>query len=203
MRVPIPFTLLARRSTAGHARGQSLVEFTLVFPIMLLILLTVADFGRYFAAGITVESLARAAAETAAGEVVREPPPLGGAAYARLHRYAWQSVCDEAAGLPNVKYNGPGVQCDNIPTLVCVRDGVDPDCATVYNATGGIPAACSSFATPLTNTANGDGSSVEVRVCYRFSTLLPMEIPFIGGSLSPLSGDFFIERTRAFAVMDY
>ena len=45
---------------------------------------------------------------------------------------------------------------------------------------------------------------MEVRVCYRYSTLLPVDaIPAIGGPLSPLSGAFYIERQRAFTVVDY
>ena len=44
-------------------RGQSVVEFALVLPMLLVLLLGVADFGRVFAAGITVEAAARNAAE--------------------------------------------------------------------------------------------------------------------------------------------
>jgi hypothetical protein len=194
-----------RSLRARGASGQSLVEFTLVFPILLLLLLTVADFGRYFAAGIAVESIARTAAEVGATELVREGATLDAAAYGRIHDAAWQSVCDEASGLPNVVYTGPGTQCEDIPTLVCVHDGADPACGTVYNETSAPPSACSTFATTPSN-AVGTGETsrhVEVRVCYRFSTLLPIEIPFFGSSLSPLSGDFFIDRARMFAVMDY
>jgi hypothetical protein len=36
-------------------RGQALVEFSLVLPILLLLLLTVGDFGRLFAATITID----------------------------------------------------------------------------------------------------------------------------------------------------
>ena len=91
----------------SDSRGQSLVEFTLVFPIMLLLLLTVGDFGRVFASGITLESAARAAAETAAGDYLVElrlmplsTPPLTAAGYDRVHRAAWQSICAEASRQP-------------------------------------------------------------------------------------------------------
>ncbi|HEX4812270.1 MAG TPA: TadE/TadG family type IV pilus assembly protein [Nonomuraea sp.] len=193
------------RRPAQPQRGQSLVEFTLVFPILLLLLLTVADFGRYFAAGIAVESIARTAAEVGATHLVQEGAAVDTAGYGRIHNAVWQSVCEEASTLPNVTYNGPGLQCDDIATLVCVHDGVDPSCGSVYNETSTPPSACASFATTPSNSVGVSESSrhVEVRVCYRFSTLLPMDIPFIGGTLSPLSGDFFIDRTRMFSVMDY
>lgn len=191
-----------------------MVEFTLVIPILLLLLLTVADFGRFFAAGITVESIARTAAEFAAREYLREAAAVGGAplsaaAYARVHAYAWQTVCDEAAGLPGVTTGSPGDPCAGIPTVVCVHDVSDPDCDMSYNDAGGIPPECASLTTPQrpTNAKNGSGEAsryVEVRVCYRFSTILPtMEIASIGVPLAPLAGAFHIERERHFTVADY
>lgn len=190
------------RGPRGSSRGQSLAEFALVVPFLLLILLTVADFGRFFAAAIRVESLARTAAEVAAQEYLR----AGAVDYSAIHQYAWSSVCDEANGLPNVTYNGSATECAGIPTQVCVHDGTDPDCSTVYNASGGVPANCSVLFDPISNTqAGGTETSryVEVRVCYRFSTFLALKIPFIGGTLTPLAGDFYIQRVRTFTVADY
>ena len=191
--------------------GQSLVEFTLIFPIMLLILLTVADFGRYFAAGITIESIARTAAETAAEQYRVDllsgiDPVADPSEQARLHQVAWQSVCDESGSLPNVSLGSPGTQCPGIATMVCIHDGADPNCGAVYND-GGVSAGCNSFeAGNAPSSAKGlitERAYVEVRVCYRFSTFLPMRIPFVGGSLSPLSGDWFIGKSRMFTVADW
>ena len=47
-------------------RGQTMVEFVLLLPILLMLLLGVADFGRVFHAGVVIESASRAAAEAAA-----------------------------------------------------------------------------------------------------------------------------------------
>ena len=47
-------------------RGQSLVEFALVLPMLLVLLLGIADFGRVFAAGIILEAASRNGAEAAA-----------------------------------------------------------------------------------------------------------------------------------------
>ena len=45
------------RGTDGTTpRGQSLVEFALVLPMLLVLLLGIADFGRVFQAGITTEA---------------------------------------------------------------------------------------------------------------------------------------------------
>ena len=195
----------ARRApvVAGPMRGQSLTEFALVIPFLLIILLTAADFGRYFAAAIRLESTARTAAEIAAQEYLRAAAPTD---YAAVHGYAWQSVCDEADGLANVTYNGPATECAGVPTLVCVHDGIDDICDTRYNAASGVPAECTALADPISNAQTGGTETsryVEVRVCYRFNTILSVQIPFIGGVLAPLAGDFYIQKVRTFTVADY
>jgi hypothetical protein len=189
----------------------------MILPIMLVLLLTVADFGRLFATGISLESAARAAAETAAGAYLAELrtsgglPPLTTAAYDRVHKAAWQSICDEASRLPNATPGSGGSQCSDLPTLVCVHDSGDPGCATIYNAGGGGTTGCPQVAAATdnapvdpTSTVSATVKYVEVRICYRFSTILPgINIPFLGGTLSPLSGNFFLERVRTFTVADY
>jgi hypothetical protein len=130
--------------------------------------------------------------------------------YANVHRDAWSAICDESNSLANVAYPTPGAECSGIPTAVCVHDGVDDQCGTVYNAGASVPAACTRLqpGSLPTNAVVGESGAeihtfVEVRVCYRFSTILHVTLPFIGGSLSPLSGDFYIERTRMFTVANY
>jgi hypothetical protein len=192
--------------------GQSLVEFALVMPIMLVVLLTVADFGRLFASALTVESAARTAAEVAANEYQREmlalaPTPLSDADYARIHQSAWQSICNEAGGLPGVT-TASGSQCSGLPTVVCVHDGADTHCGDSYNDSAGIPSGCPTLdpgGRPSNTQSGGSETSkyVEVRICYRFNTLFNPVIPFVGGSLTPLGGYFDLERTRTFTVVDY
>jgi hypothetical protein len=179
---------------------------------MFLLLLTVADFGRMFAAGITIESAARTAAEVAAGDYLVEfrllPPgstTLTPDGYDRVHRAAWQSVCDEASTLPNATPAAPGTECGGLPTVVCVHDGGDLGCATVFNAAGGsagCPLVSAGSATAQTGGAE-TSKYVEVRLCYRFTAFFGMDIPFFGGRLSPLAGDFYLERIRTFTVADY
>lgn len=187
----------------------------MILPLLLVLLLTVADFGRIFSAGIVIESAARAAAEVAAAEYLTEanrvipPNPIGAVGYAAIHRAAWLSVCDEASSLPNASSGSGGSQCAGLPTVVCVHDNTDPNCSTMYNAAGGVPSGCATLSgPPPTNlqVAESTGQKwayVEVRVCYRFSSVLRMDIPFIGGTLSPLGGDFFIEKSRIFTVANY
>ncbi len=196
----------ARPRVRPTQRGQSLAEFSLIVPFLLILLVLVADFGRYFAAGIRVESLSRTAAEIAAQEYQRASP----VDYTLIHTYAWQTACNEADGLPNVTYNGPASQCDGIPTVVCVhgtdaagfQDGL---CGDVYNTSSGVPSQCSLLLTAPTPAlaAGAESKYVEVRTCYRFNTIFAFSIPFIGGSLDTLSGDFWIQKVRNFTVADY
>jgi hypothetical protein len=189
-----------------------LVEFALVVPIMLAILLTVADFGRLFATTVTIESAARTAAEVAANEYQHEvlalaSTPLSDDDYVRIHRSAWTSICDEGGTLPGVT-TVPGSECLGLPTVVCVHDGADTRCADAYNTSGGIPSRCASLQPgnrPSNVQTGGTETSkyIEVRVCYRFSSFFNPVMPFVGGSMALLGGDFDIERVRTFTVVDY
>lgn len=200
---------------ADPRSGQSLVEFALIFPLLMILLLTVVDFGRVFSAGIIIESAARTAAETGSAEYLREsnrvaPGAIVASGYASIHRAAWQSICDEAASLPNAVPGSGGGECSGLPTVVCVHDNADTECGNAYNIGGGIPAGCPSLQPGVrpTNVQQAESGTnswpyVEVRVCYRFSALLSVDIPWIGGTLSPLGGDFFLERSRTFQVANY
>lgn len=174
----------------------------MILPIMLIILLTVGDFGRLFAVGITIESATRNAAEVAAAEYNRALL-LPSIDYAAIHRAAWSSVCDDASNLPNATPGGGG-ECDGLPTMVCVHDMADPSCGTVYNDASGVPAACPNITAGASNSMTGSESMfVEVRVCYRFNTIFEMTLPSLGGPLQAIGGDFFIERSRVFSVANY
>ena len=197
----------------GHARGQSLVEFALVLPMLLVLLLGIADFGRVFQAGIVAEAAARNGAESAALERLRSRPAVPGDPdyYARLHLIAAQATCAEMRVLDNTTYvdddpSTPSVDeeaCPDMPIVaVCVQDGDDPDCgALAPGYTGTPPGECTGLTAPWDGASGGmvGSHSVEVRVCYRFSTMmnLKMSLPF-GWGLS--LGDVFLQRSRTFVV---
>lgn len=194
-------------------RGQSLVEFGLVLPILLVVLLGVVDFGRVFSAGITMEAAARNAAEAAAQEyqqIIRNTPTPSATDYQRIHDIALDELCSEAKVLPNLAVGGSG-NCTMPITGACTHDryGADPVCG---QASAAVPPDCTALAGWA---ASADPSNVapvptgliavpyiEVRTCYHFTTLfnLHFQLPF-GASLS--LGDVWIERDRHFVVGDY
>jgi hypothetical protein len=216
------FTTGANRSSQ---RGQSLVEFALVLPLLLILLLGVADFGRIFAAAITQEAATRDAAETAAQEYVQimrnKPSGLDAGDYERLHEIALSSLCEEAHILPNRVFVGPtapqapdGVvnnPCSMPVAAVCIHDAVgasfgpDPFCNGSSDSPSP-PAQCGNLSSAW-NTANAQGTGalayVEVRTCYQFTTLVNLQnvaLPF-GAGLS--IGDIWLQRTRTFTVACY
>jgi Flp pilus assembly protein TadG len=187
-----------------------LVEFALILPLLLVLLLGVADFGRVFQAEIVIESASRAAAEAGAIEYlrtqdIREADPGDLAYYQRIHAIASHAACTEARILPNTTYAG-GL-CSTWPAVVvCVHDAdsVDPLCdgtpATGYS--DGLP-NCTAMSSGWNTTEDSQSHDyVEVRLCYHFSTLfnLHLSLPFSAGISV---GDIYIQRTAIFTVADY
>jgi hypothetical protein len=194
-------------------RGQSLVEFALVLPMLLVLLLGIADFGRVFAAGISMEAAARNGAEAAAIERLRNKPPVPGdptetSYYQGLHDLAARTVCHDAQLLPNTTYDaGPPESCPDMPVVaVCVHDDQDPLCSAanaVSGHSGSVPPECAQIldTSNRTNASGGETSSkyVEVRACYHFTTLfnLHLQLPF-GSGMNV--GDVWLQRTRNFVI---
>lgn len=202
-----PSTL--RSAAEPSRRGQSLVEFALVLPMLLVLLLGIADFGRVFAAGIAVEASGRNAAEAAAQEYLqlrRQGAPLTADDFDRVQEVALDTVCAEADRLENQAESG-GV-CSMPAAAVCVHD-VPAELAAYGGRCGAgagtAPPECAGLhaAWPQTEPLPGNLPWVEVRVCYRFTTLFDLtsiELPF-GWGLS--LGEVWLERTRTFTVADY
>lgn len=197
---------------AGTSRhGQSLVEFALVLPMLLVLLLGIADFGRVFAAGIALEAAARNAAEAAAQEYVQrqrdDPAPLTAADYDAIRAVAHRVACEEAAVLPNQA--GAPPMCGMPVSAVCVHDVDLGDAVDCGEPSGAIPGDCTELLEPWT-AANEQAVGtapflpyVEVRLCYRFTTLMnlsDLDLP-LGWSLS--LGDIWLQRNRVFVGGDY
>lgn len=185
------------------SRGQSLVEFTLVIPILLVLVVGVADLGRVFAATISLEAAARDAAEAVSNEYLANPPgpmtaapvPPGGY-YANLHDVAARLVCAETRSQPGVDLDTATGRCPGMPYVaVCVHDGADNSCSGEANGSA-IPASCAGMTTMPTNSqVDGQRRYVEVRLCYRFDSILRMPL-FNFGTL-------WVERARVFDIPCY
>jgi hypothetical protein len=207
----------ASRDHTAHPGGQTLAEFALVLPILLVLLLAVADFGRVFAASISTEASARNAAEIGAITRLREKPPdpvLDPPAfysyYTALHEQIAKVVCSELSVLPNATFNSGDRTCPTMPLVgVCVHDDSDgagplgdPICgAPIAGFSSTIPGNCSHLGEPWSNASGGDDAShsVEVRVCYRFTTLFNLRFT-LPGNVGLDLGEVWIQRERVFAL---
>jgi hypothetical protein len=195
-------------ANARSSRGQTLVEFALVLPMLLVLLLGIADFGRVFAAGITIEAAARNAAEAAAQEYLqlrRDSAPASAADLDRITAVALESVCAEADPLPNQVSSGS--TCTMPSAGVCIHDhgGELANYTGCGTGAAGAPGECTQLHEPWPPTTpnTNDLAWVEVRVCYRFTTLIDLsdvELPF-GWSIS--LGEMWLQRDRSFTVAAY
>jgi hypothetical protein len=190
------------------SRGQSLVEFALVLPLLMILLLGVADFGRIFSAGITIEAATRNAAEAGAIERLRNPPDFSdsttwNAYYGALHEQIARVACSESRLLPNTTFVEGDRSCPDMPVIrACVHDGRDTLCGQpISGFADPIPASCTHMSDAWVNTSGGDNGShfVEVRVCYRFTTLfnLHLALPFSAGINL---GDVWLQKERTFVI---
>ena len=192
------------------------MEFALLLPMLIVLFLGIADFARVFQAGVVTEASARDGAEVAALERLRnQPPPDTDPAfddyYRHLHDIAAQTTCAEARDLPNTTYTAddPGTlapdddTCANWPIIaVCVHDGQDPFCGDLAAGfTGTVPSQCSEITRAWDESVPSAVQSyaVEVRTCYRFTTLLNLNMSLpLGWGLS--LGDVYLQKTRTFVV---
>lgn len=205
-----------RRLTRRTSGGQAVTEFAFVVPLLLVLLLAIADFGRVFQAAIVMQSAARAAAEAAAVEYLRTEEDRATVAdptayFENIHEVASRVACQEARVLPNTTYvDAADPTCPTWPAIaVCVHDDdaaiVDPACGQPAPGFTGGPAECSTVNDATTWAATEDPQGhdyVEVRVCYLFTTLfnLRIELP-MGAGINV--GEIYLQNKGAFVVADY
>ena len=190
------------------SRGQSLVEFALVVPIVFLLLVGIADLGRVFIAGVVLETAARDAAEKGAQEYVANPPggaplnapapPGSGAYYGPFDDKVAATACLESAELPNTDVDSTDKKCKTWPIIrICVHDGQDVQCGQpISGYANAIPAECADMSSAWSNSQNGSAERwVEVRLCYRFTSILSTDLFHLG--------DIYLERRRQFIIPCY
>lgn len=201
-------SLTERAHTRGrHARaGQSIVEFAVVLPVLLVLFLGIADLGRLFAAGIVTEAASRDGAEAAAQEYVQlvrgsmvDPATL----YAAVDGKAASVTCAESQELLGVTLDGSGA-CTMPAIATCVHDAgfVVDGSAEPGDASCGTPPAsanlssCPRLTDPWSTSLDATGLPyVEVRICYRFDMLTQAPLFHVG----PL----YLEQTSNFVAAAY
>ena len=139
-------------------RGQSLVEFALVLPFLLMLVLAIGDFSRWYSTAIAIESAAREAADYGAFKPSRwEGDPLDPASnYAKTLAEMKKIACTSASTLS-------GYEGDPVGTvgMSCTNPDVEGASAIVLSGTG------------CENAAQDPPCQVTVTLQYRFDLFIP------------------------------
>ena len=108
-----------RRPRRSHARGQSVVEFALVLPILAILMLAIVDLARIYTTMVSVESAAREAADFGSFGSEKWDPVVYAAADGTVAKMQHRA-CVAASDLPD--YQGPDDACVN-PTFSYLLSG--------------------------------------------------------------------------------
>jgi len=155
-----------RYNTRRHRpRGQSVVEFALVVPLLLLVLIAIADFGRFYTSAVAVESAAREAADFGAFDASNWTPANASTTTGLMQ----QRACVAAAGshLEGYQSSDPNNNTCTNPTFACTLElgAQAADCATSNGMVG-----TSDCSQPTTDPP----CTVHVALTYQFRTLLAL-----------------------------
>lgn len=174
---------LVRRHTITkrHHRGQSLTEFAVVLPVLLLLLLFGIDFGRVFLGWITLNNIAREAANFAGENPTAwnsaNPDTAAQAEYARLIGADAQPIdCTVQNPLPTPSFpNGPdGVNEIGQPVRVTISCGFKLITPIMGALVGGTLPVTASAAFPI---RNGAILGIPVASSVPYGTPLPTPSP--------------------------
>jgi len=186
--VPSIRSLVSNGRPAGQG-GQSVVEFALVFPIMVVLLIAVLDFSRVYTTMMNVESAAREAADfgTMYGAGKWQVGPALDANVAEMQRRA----CVAASNLPDYSDpdGDPSNGCDNPSFAYCVTPVDGGTCGTVDPANG-----CED---PL----RADPCTVTVTLTYEFHVFTPVNVEVSGMQIG-FPSTITIVRDSTFAITD-
>lgn len=167
-----------------RSRGQSLVEFSLVLPIMLILLLAIVDFSRIFTSMVTVESAAREAADFGSFNLSNWSPSNVDKTLAAME----QRWCVASSGLPDYVKDGAG--CSNPrPTSVATAANL------LIDPVDGDPSDC-------WKEGRAQPCLLEVELEYDFGVILPIGFDFMGVRYG-LGDTITFRRSSTFAVGDF
>jgi Flp pilus assembly protein TadG len=165
--------------------GQALTEFALVAPILLLLVLAIADFGRVYSSLVAVEAAAREAADYGSFQSSFWNASAGNPAITATEMQ--RRVCVAAAGSHLEDYRGAtdGSSCTN-PSFNCT---IDPPLAS-----GEASQACMTYSGTYCSTSTSDPPcTVNVTLTYNFRTFF---------SVPPLPTNVTITRDSQFRISD-
>jgi hypothetical protein len=176
------------RSRAAREHGQSIAEFAIILPVILLLLIGIADLGRLYTSVVAVESAAREAADFGAfdadnWDAVVDPDNIAKTVAAMETR-----ACTAAMGSHLQDYESPvtdGSTCTN-PAMTCMleRNGASTECGGSGGFTNGVDCSDETIDPPCT---------VHVRMDYQFHLIL---------AIPPFPSTIAVSRDSYFRISD-
>ena len=185
----------ARQASRVAQRGQALVEFVIIVPVLLLFVLLTVDVGRAFWQTIDAAGAARAGARMGLisdtsdiGDAVRNEPNTGipdtVAAWGAVGPgQAWgvcttnTSVCGDPSGCASTSFSGTQIACFAIRTCTLSSGGDLGTCAT-YGPWGFRPTT--------------GGHALQVTVVIKFTAVTPALAQIAGGG----AGVIYLTQTE-------
>lgn len=179
----------ARTRSRQARRGQSVVEFALVLPIMLFLLVAVIDFARIHTTMLAVESAAREAADY--GTTLGAGKWQAGAPMDSTVAEMQRRSCVATMSLPDYDDpdGDPATGCTNPAFEYCLTASIGGPCAAVDAA-----AACEDPVRPTPCT-------VTVTLTHEFHLFAPIGIDFFDVHLG-LPTSITLRRDSTFAMTD-
>ncbi|HET9519900.1 MAG TPA: TadE/TadG family type IV pilus assembly protein [Candidatus Limnocylindrales bacterium] len=172
-------------SNRRPSAGQSVAEFAIILPVILLLLIGIADLGRLYTSVVAVESAAREAADFGAFDAdYWDSANLTTVTLPEMEERA----CTAAMGSHLQDYESPvtdGTTCTN-PAMTCMleRNGASTECASSGGFTNGVDCSDPTIDPPCT---------VHVRMDYQFHLIL---------AIPPFPSTIAISRDSYFRISD-
>lgn len=176
-----------------HESGQSVVEFALVVPLMVIILFAIIDFARIYTTMMSVESAAREAADfgTTLGAAKWQPGGVADATVSEMEKRA----CVASRNLPDYvdADSDPANGCANPSLEYCLAASASVTCAP-SDPPPPQPAGCE-------DPNRTDPCTVTVALAYEFHLIAPFNIEIFGIRYGVPSTITF-QRNSTFAMTD-
>jgi hypothetical protein len=173
----------------ARERGQSVVEFAVVFPLMVILLLAILDLARVYTTILSVESGAREAADY--GTTLGAGRWAAGAPMDATVAAMNERACLASRNLPDYTDADadPSTGCENPGFAYCVTSSVGGACGAVDPAAG-----CDDPLRPVPCT-------VTVTLTHEFRLYAPFSVEILGSRFG-VPATITIERDSTFAMTD-